>query len=297
MANSSLVKYSPDVVSILHNENLSSYLTEIKKYPILSQEEEYRLADDFKNNGNLKAAHKLVTSYLRLVAKIAFSYRHYGLPMADIISEGNIGLMKAVKKFEPEKGFRLSTYAIWWIKATINEFVLASWSLVKIGTVAAQKKLFFKLKKQKEKLGILHNHDMKPSEVKSIADELNVPEKEVVSMNRRMYGDVSLNAKVNTDEDSNERIDFMTDEEHTQEHIVAKAEEADMHHNMLVNAMEDLKEREKYILNERKLKEDPKTLEELAQEFGISRERIRQIENKAFEKVKEKVLEAKKKIN
>lgn len=278
----------------LSSDNLGAYLKQIKDFPLLSLEEEQKLAEEYKETGDMDAAHKLVTSHLRLVAKIAFKYRYYGLPLADIISEGNIGLMKAVKKFEPKKGFRLATYAMWWIKATINEFILSSWSMVKIGTVAAQKKLFFKLRGLKEKLGIVHSHDMNPDEVKKIANELKVKEQDVIDMNRRMGGDVSLNTKLSDEDQTSEKIDFLSaGEDFNQETAVVEDEEKSIYHKMLKEAMKGLKEREKYILTERKLKDNPKTLEDLAKEFNISRERIRQIEEKAFEKVQKFMIKKK----
>ena len=266
--------------------NLARYLDEIRRFPMLSAEEEYTLAKDWRDQGDIEAAHKLVTSHLRLVAKIAMGYRGYGLPMGELIAEGNLGMMHAVKRFEPEKGFRLSTYAMWWIKASIQEYILRSWSLVKIGTTAAQKKLFFNLRRIKGEIKAIDEGDLQPEQVTRIADELNVPEDEVVSMNRRMAGgDHSLNAQVGTEEDSAEWQDWLVDDRETQDIQFEEAEEYDARRKLLMEAMKDLNEREIEIIQARRLSDAPETLEELSQRFGISRERVRQIEARAFEKL------------
>ena len=275
---------------ILSNEGgLSAYLTQIKKFPMLAAEEEYMLAKNWKSTGNIKSAEKLVTSHLRLVAKIAMGYRGYGLPLNEIISEGNIGLMQAVKKFEPEKGFRLATYAMWWIKASIQEYILRSWSLVKIGTTTAQKKLFFNLKKLKNQIAPSSEGDMKQEHVKNIANKLNVSEEEVVSMNRRLSGkEQSLNAPIG--EDGDEWQDWIIDKNMDQELKVAQQEEMEQRKDLLQNSIKILNEREKNILYSRRLAEEPETLEDLSKKFKISRERVRQIENKAFEKLQKHML-------
>ena len=267
--------------------NLSRYLEEIKRFPMLSAEEEYTLAKDWQDNENLDAAHQLVTSHLRLVAKIAMGYRGYGLPMGDLIAEGNLGMMRAVKRFEPEKGFRLSTYAMWWIKASIQEYILRSWSLVKIGTTAAQKKLFFNLRRIKGEIKAYEDGDLQPEQVKLIADKLDVPEKEVVQMNRRMAGgDHSLNARIGGgEEDGAEWQDWLVDDSEDQETRFAEAEEYNNRRQLLVEAMQDLNERETAIIQARRLADTPTTLEELSRHYGVSRERIRQIEARAFEKL------------
>jgi len=275
---------------------LSAYLTQIKKFPMLDAEEEYMLAKNWKSNGNIKSAEKLVTSHLRLVAKIAMGYRGYGLPLNEIISEGNIGLMQAVKKFEPEKGFRLATYAMWWIKASIQEYILRSWSLVKIGTTTAQKKLFFNLKKLKNQIAPSSEGDMKQEHVKNIANKLNVSEEEVVSMNRRLSGkEQSLNAPIG--EDGDEWQDWVIDKNMDQELKVAQQEEMEQRKDLLENSIKILNEREKNILYSRRLSDEPKTLEELSKKFKISRERVRQVENKAFEKLQKHMLNAAKSKN
>ena len=267
--------------------NLSRYLEEIKRFPMLSAEEEYTLAKDWQDNENLDAAHQLVTSHLRLVAKIAMGYRGYGLPMGDLIAEGNLGMMRAVKRFEPEKGFRLSTYAMWWIKASIQEYILRSWSLVKIGTTAAQKKLFFNLRRIKGEIKAYEDGDLHPDQVKQIADQLDVSEKEVVQMNRRMAGgDHSLNARIGgAEEDGAEWQDWLVDDSEDQETRFAEAEEYNNRRQLLVEAMQDLNERELAIIQARRLADTPTTLEELSRHYGVSRERIRQIETRAFEKL------------
>ena len=282
----------------LSNEGgLSVYLEQIKKFPMLDAEEEYMLAKNWKNNGNVKAAEKLVTSHLRLVAKIAMGYKGYGLPVNEMISEGNVGLMQAVKKFEPEKGFRLATYAMWWIKASIQEYVLRSWSLVKIGTTAAQKKLFFNLKKIKSKISALDEGDLTPEQVDKISTELSVPKKEVVSMNRRISGsDYSLNAPVTKDGEG-EWQDWLEDETQNQEASFADTEEYLLKKNIMDDALKVLSDREKDIICERQLNEKPLTLEDLSIRYGVSRERIRQIESKAFEKLQIEMKVRAKEIN
>ena len=266
--------------------NLARYLDEIRRFPMLSAEEEYTLAKDWRDKGNIEAAHKLVTSHLRLVAKIAMGYRGYGLPMGELIAEGNLGMMHAVKRFEPEKGFRLSTYAMWWIKASIQEYILRSWSLVKIGTTAAQKKLFFNLRRIKGEIKAIDEGDLEPEQVERIADELNVPEKEVVNMNRRMAGgDHSLNAPVSTEDGAAEWQDWLVDDSETQDVRFEETEEYDARRKLLLEAMDGLNEREIEIIQARRLSDSPETLEELSQRFGVSRERIRQIEQRAFEKL------------
>jgi RNA polymerase sigma-32 factor len=272
-------------------------MEQIKKFPLLEAKEEYMLAKAWKNQGDVKAAHKLVTSHLRLVAKIASGYRGYGLPLSDLISEGNIGMMHAVKRFEPEKGFRLATYAMWWIKASIQEYILRSWSLVKIGTTAAQKKLFFNLKKIKSKISAIEDGDLTPDQVDKIATELSVPHKEVISMNRRISGsDYSLNSPV-TDDSSGEWQDWLEDDTQNQEASFADTEEYLIKKNILSDSLEYLNERERDIISERQLSENPLTLEELSNRYGVSRERIRQIEAKAFEKLQTKMTEKAKDIN
>ena len=285
------------IPSISNEGNLSSYMEQIKKFPLLEAKEEYMLAKAWKNQGDVKAAHKLVTSHLRLVAKIASGYRGYGLPLSDLISEGNIGMMHAVKRFEPEKGFRLATYAMWWIKASIQEYILRSWSLVKIGTTAAQKKLFFNLKKIKSKISAIEDGDLTPDQVDKIATELSVPHKEVISMNRRISGsDYSLNSPV-TDDSSGEWQDWLEDDSQNQEASFADTEEYLIKKNILSDSLEYLNERERDIISERQLSENPLTLEELSNRYGVSRERIRQIEAKAFEKLQTKMTEKAKDIN
>jgi len=277
--------------SIVSGEGgLSRYLEEIRRFPMLQPDEEYMLAKRYNEHGDTKAAHKLVTSHLRLVAKIAMGYRGYGLPIGEVISEGNVGLMQAVKKFEPERGFRLATYAMWWIKAAIQEYILRSWSLVKMGTTANQKRLFFNLRKVKGKIQALDDGDLNPEQVQEIATRLNVSEEEVVSMNRRLSGDASLNAPIRaTEGESGEWQDWLTDDRDNQEDILAEQDELENRRTMLAGAMSVLNDREKRIFEARRLSEDPMTLEELSAEFGISRERVRQIEVRAFEKVQEAV--------
>jgi len=287
-----------NMIPAISNEgNLSSYMEQIKKFPLLEVKEEYMLAKAWKNQGDVKAAHKLVTSHLRLVAKIASGYRGYGLPISDLISEGNIGMMHAVKRFEPEKGFRLATYAMWWIKASIQEYILRSWSLVKIGTTAAQKKLFFNLKKIKSKISAIEEGDLTPEQVDKISTELSVSKKEVVSMNRRISGsDYSLNAPV-TDDGQGEWQDWLEDETQNQEASFAETEEYLIKKNIMNDALQVLSEREKDIICERQLSENPLTLEDLSIRYDVSRERIRQIEAKAFEKLQNEMKSKAKEIN
>ena len=281
----------------LSNEGgLSAYLEQIKKFPMLAAEEEYMLAKNWRSTGNLKSAEKLVTSHLRLVAKIAMGYRGYGLPVSEMISEGNIGLMQAVKKFEPEKGFRLATYAMWWIKASIQEYILRSWSLVKIGTTTAQKKLFFNLKKLKNQISPRAEGDLKNEHVKEIASRLNVSEDEVVSMNRRLSGkEQSLNAPIG--EDGDEWQDWLIDKNMDQEVSFAQQEEMENRKDLLKDSISILNEREREILYSRRLTDDPLTLEDLSKKYKISRERIRQIENKAFEKLQKHMINSAKSKN
>ncbi|WP_305098122.1 RNA polymerase sigma factor RpoH [Croceibacterium aestuarii] len=279
---------TPSVPALGGEQSLNRYLAEIKKFPVLTAEQEYMLAKRYEEHEDPDAAAQLVTSHLRLVAKIAMGYRGYGLPVSDLISEGNVGLMQGVKKFEPDRGFRLATYAMWWIKASIQEFILRSWSLVKMGTTAAQKKLFFNLRRMKKNLEAYEDTDLHPDDVAKIATDLGVPEQEVVNMNRRMMmgGDGSLNTPMrNGEEGSGEWQDWLTDEGPLQDEMVADAEEAEVRHDMLLEAMDSLNEREKHILTERRLTDNPQTLEELSQVYDVSRERIRQIEVRAFEKL------------
>ena len=269
--------------------NLAIYLQEIKKFPILTAEEEYMLAKRYKEHGDTEAAHKLVTSHLRLVAKIAMGYRGYGLPVTDLISEGNVGIMQAVKKFDPERGFRLATYAMWWIRAQIQEYVLHSWSLVKIGTTAAQKKLFFNLKKLKNQLSSIDSGDLSPENAREIATRLNVKEGEVLDMNNRLFsGDQSLNVQVG-DEGDTEWQDMLVDSNDTHDNLIANKDELKYRKKIFEQAIEILNEREKEIIELRKLQDKPVKLEELSKKFNISRERVRQIEEKAFEKLKKQV--------
>ena len=268
---------------------LTRYLEEIRRFPMLEPQDEYMLAKRWREHGDREAAHKLVTSHLRLVAKIAMGYRGYGLPISEVISEGNVGLMQAVKRFEPEKGFRLATYAMWWIKAAIQEYILRSWSLVKMGTTANQKKLFFNLRKAKSKISALEEGDLKPDQVKLIARRLGVTEQDVIDMNRRLGGDVSLNAPIREEGDSGEWQDWLVDDASNQETRLAESEEADNRKQALGEALTVLNDRERRIFEARRLADDPITLEELASEFGVSRERVRQIEVRAFEKVQRAV--------
>ena len=268
---------------------LTRYLEEIRRFPMLEPQDEFMLAKRWREHGDRDAAHKLVTSHLRLVAKIAMGYRGYGLPISEVISEGNVGLMQAVKRFEPEKGFRLATYAMWWIKAAIQEYILRSWSLVKMGTTANQKKLFFNLRKAKSKISALEEGDLRPDQVKLIAKRLGVTDQDVIDMNRRLGGDVSLNAPIREDGDSGEWQDWLVDEVSDQETRLAEDEESDNRRKALGEALSVLNERERRIFEARRLADDPVTLEDLAAEFGVSRERVRQIEVRAFEKVQRAV--------
>ena len=276
---------STSVIPIAPEGNLARYLQEIRKFPMLSPEEEYQLAKRWKDEGDEKAAHKLVTSHLRLVAKIAMGYRGYGLPVGELISEGNVGMMQAVKRFDPDRGFRLATYAMWWIRAAIQEYILHSWSLVKMGTTAAQKKLFFNLRRLKAQMSALEDGDLQQEQVAKIARTLQVPEQDVVSMNRRLASpDHSLNAPVRMDSEG-EWQDWLVDDQETQESELAEREDMTNRRALLGEALKTLNERERHILIERRLKDEPTTLEELSQQYGISRERVRQIEVRAFEKL------------
>ena len=269
-------------------QSLNRYLSEIKKFPVLTQEQEYMLAKRYEEHDDPEAAAQLVTSHLRLVSKIAMGYRGYGLPVSDLISEGNVGLMQGVKKFEADRGFRLATYAMWWIKASIQEYILRSWSLVKMGTTAAQKKLFFNLRRMKKNLDAYEDTDLHPDDVKKIATDLGVPEQEVINMNRRMLmgGDSSLNVSMRGEEENaSQWQDWLTDDRPLQDETTAETQEAQVRHEMLLEAMDSLNDREKHILTERRLTEDPQTLEELSKVYDVSRERIRQIEVRAFEKL------------
>ncbi len=271
---------------------LNRYLQEIRRFPILEPEEEYMLAKRWVDHEDAGAAHKLVTSHLRLAAKIAMGYRGYGLPQAEVISEANVGLMQAVKRFDPERGFRLATYAMWWIRAAIQEYILRSWSLVKLGTTSAQKKLFFNLRKAKAKVGALEDGDLRPENVKRIAHDLAVTEDEVVEMNRRLAGaDASLNATVGSEEGGSQWQDWLEDEDSDQAEAYAERDELDIRRRLLTQAMSVLNERERDILMQRRLAEDPVTLEDLSDSYGVSRERIRQIEVRAFEKLQERMRE------
>ena len=277
-----------NVPSLTPEGSLSSYLQEIRKFPMLEQDQEYMLARAWVDHEDRDAAQQLITSHLRLVAKIAMGYRGYGLPIGEVISEGNVGLMQAVKRFDPEKGFRLATYAMWWIRASIQEFILRSWSLVKMGTTASQKKLFFNLRKVKNQISALEEGDLHPDNVATIAEKLGVPEQDVINMNRRMMAhDSSLNVPIGSDgeESGGEWQDWLVDDKPTQDHLYAEQQELDQRRGMLASAMDALNEREKHIFQERRLSDEPATLEDLSQEYGISRERVRQIENRAFEKV------------
>ena len=291
---------NPLIPSINSDITLSKYMEQIKEFPMLEADEEFSLARDLKNNENIKSAHKLVTSHLRLVAKIAMGYRGYGLPVSDLISEGNIGLMHAVKKFDPDKGFRLATYAMWWIKASIQEYILRSWSLVKIGTTAAQKKLFFNLRRIKGKIGAIDNNDLEESQINKIVDELDVPRNEVISMNQRLSGnDKSLNTPIGGDnyEHSGEWQDWIEDTNANQEVKFLENQEFNVRHNLLIDEMKSLNEREMKIFQARRLSDPPLTLEQLANEFNVSRERIRQIEVRAFEKISKSIKEKAMKLN
>ncbi|HEY7979189.1 MAG TPA: RNA polymerase sigma factor RpoH [Rhizomicrobium sp.] len=280
---------SRGVPALQGEAGLSRYLTEIRKFPLLEPEQEYMLAKRWKEHEDPGAARQLVTSHLRLVAKIAMGYRGYGLPLSEIVSEGNVGLMQAVKRFEPDKGFRLATYAMWWIRAAIQEFILRSWSLVKMGTTANQKKLFFNLRKAKNRISAIEEGDLTPEHTKEIARQLAVPEEEVTSMNRRLSGgDTSLNAPMRADGES-EWQDWLADDTMDQETRLAEAEEMGERHDLLAGAMGELSERERDIIEARRLRDDPATLEELSQKYGVSRERVRQIEVRAFEKLQQQM--------
>ena len=283
---------SRSLPTLTSESNLARYLQEIRKFPMLEADEEYMLAKRWREHGDTEAAHRLVTSHLRLVAKIAMGYRGYGLPINELISEGNVGMMQAVKRFDPDRGFRLATYAMWWIRAAIQEYILHSWSLVKMGTTAAQKKLFFNLRKLKGQLQAIEEGDMSPENVKKIAQELDVSEDEVVSMNRRLASpDHSLNAPLRIDGEG-EWQDWLVDERESQEAALAEREELSKRRKLLTHAMKSLNERERNILTERRLKDEPTTLEDLSKEYGISRERVRQIEVRAFEKLQKSIRNA-----
>ena len=281
----------PAVPALGGEASLNRYLSEIRKFPILTPEQEYMLAKRYAEHADSEAAAQLVTSHLRLVAKIAMGYRGYGLPVSELISEGNIGLMQGVKNFEPDRGFRLATYAMWWIRASIQEFILRSWSLVKMGTTAAQKKLFFNLRRMKNNIEAFEDGDLHPDDVKKIATDLGVTEEDVISMNRRMAmgGDTSLNVPMREDGEGQWQ-DWLADTDPLQDERVADQQESELRHDMLVEAMDDLNDREKHILAERRLAEEPKTLEELSQVYGVSRERVRQIEVRAFEKLQKAMM-------
>ena len=271
---------------------LSRYLSEIRKYPMLAPDQEFMLAKRWQEHGDQEAAEKLITSHLRLVAKIAMGYRGYGLPLGEVISEGNVGLMQAVKKFDPDKGFRLSTYAMWWIRAAVQEYILRSWSLVKMGTTAAQKKLFFNLRRAKSQMQALDDGDLRSDQVEKIAKRFGVTEKDVVSMNQRLGGDTSLNVQVRTDAEGQEWQDWLEDDKPSQEETLGKSQELTQRQSYLEQALESLNVRERRIFQARRLSEDPITLDALSQEFGVSRERIRQLEVRAFEKVQKAVRSA-----
>jgi len=278
--------------SVAASGGLARYLEEIRRFPMLEPQQEYMLAKRWQEHEDAAAAQKLVTSHLRLVARIAMGYRGYGLPIGEVISEGNVGLMQAVKRFDPDKGFRLATYAMWWIRAAIQEYILRSWSLVKMGTTASQKKLFFNLRKAKSQLQALEEGDLRPDQVKTIATNLGVPEEDVISMNRRLGGDASLNAPLRADSESGEWQDWLVDEGPNQETRLVESEEMDRRREYLGAAMDSLNDRERRIFTARRLADDPLTLEELSTEFHVSRERIRQIEVRAFEKVQKAVQRA-----
>jgi RNA polymerase sigma-32 factor len=282
---------SASLPSISAEGGLSRYLQQIRQFPMLQPEEEFMLAKRWKEHGDTAAAHRMITSHLRLVAKMAMGYRGYGLPTSEIISEGNIGLMHAVKRFEPDKGFRLATYAMWWIKASIQEYILRSWSLVKMGTTASQKKLFFNLRKVKGQIQALEDGDLRPEHVKFISTKLGVPEEDVISMNRRLSGDSSLNAQVRADSEG-EWQDWLVDDSDSQETVLAENQEAGLRSGLLREALDKLTDRERRVFEARRLQDDPATLEDLSKEFDVSRERIRQIEVRAFEKVQKAVKNA-----
>ena len=288
-----MAKDSGNIPVLSNSEGgLSRYLNEIRRFPMLEPQEEYMLAKRYADYDDKNAAHKLVTSHLRLVAKIAMGYRGYGLPVSEVVSEGNVGLMQAVKRFDADKGFRLATYAMWWIRASIQEYILRSWSLVKMGTTANQKRLFFNLRKVKGQIQALEDGDLKPDQVDFIAEKLGVSNEEVISMNRRLSGDASLNAPLKADGESGQWQDWLVDESESQESVLADREEHDHRMSLLTNALDILNERERRIFEARRLVEKPVTLEELSEEFDVSRERIRQIEVRAFEKVQKEVQSA-----
>jgi len=285
----SIMAHAAALPVLTDESGLSRYLTKIRRFPMLEPQEEYTLAKSWREQGDRDAAHRLVTSHLRLVAKIAMGYRGYGLPIAEVVSEGNVGLMQAVKRFEPERGFRLATYAMWWIKASIQDYVLRSWSLVKLGTTANQKKLFFNLRKAKSKIAAFEDGDLRPDQVELIAKRLAVTAQDVIDMNRRLAGDASLNTPIREDGDSGEWQDWLVDETPSPERLLADSEELDIRHKALGEALTVLNARERRIFEARRLNETPATLEELAAEFGVSRERVRQIEVRAFERVEKAV--------
>ena len=283
------MNYSAALPILTTDSGLTQYLKEIRRFSMLEQHEEYMLARRWREHGDSEAAHRLVTSHLRLVAKIATGYRGYGLPIAEVISEGNVGLMQAVKRFEPEKGFRLTTYAMWWIKAAIQEYILRSWSLVKIGTTANQKKLFFNLRKAKNQISAFEEGDLRPDQVNLIAERLGVSEQDVIDMNRRLGGDTSLNTPIRDDDNSGEWQDWLVDDTPSQERVLVESEDFDNRRKALGEALSTLNNRERRIFVGRRLTDQPTTLDELAEEFGVSRERVRQIEVRAFEKVRNAV--------
>lgn len=287
--NRGLVVKKYNLPAVANDNSLAAYMEKIKNFPVLTEEEEIKLVNDLQQKGDMKAAQILVTSHLRLATKIAMGYRKYGLPLADIISEANLGLMQAVKKFDLSKKVRLATYAIWWIKASINDYILRSWSLVKIGTSAAQKKLFYNLKRIKGKLGLYDNKELAPQEVKAIAQELVVDEQDVTEMNRRLGGDSSLNVSV-SDEDEDERIDFLVDKSQNIEEKLANKQETAYKNAILASCLKQLNDREQFIIKNRLLTQEPMTLNEVGEKFGISRERVRQIEDTAIKKLKQAVL-------
>jgi RNA polymerase sigma-32 factor len=291
-----MAKTSTSLPAIAAGEGgLNRYLQEIRQFPMLAPEEEFMMAKRWREHGDAKAAERLITSHLRLVAKIAMGYRGYGLPIGEVISEGNVGLMQAVKRFEPERGFRLATYAMWWIKASIQEYVLRSWSLVKMGTTASQKKLFFNLRKMKGQIQALEEGDLKPDQVALIAKRLGVDEQEVINMNRRLSGDASLNSQIRADAEG-EWQDWLVDDTESQEQRLVENQESAMRNGLLTEALQKLPDRERQVFEARRLRDEPVTLEELSQKFGVSRERIRQIEVRAFEKVQKAVKNAAQKV-
>lgn len=287
-----VIKPKSQLPMVVEENGIYAYLEQIKKFPVLTEDEEKKLITDFQTKGDLLAAQKLITSHLRLAAKIALTYRRYGLPMSDVISEANLGLMQAVKKFDVDKKVRLATYAIWWIKAAVNDYILRSWSLVKIGTVAAQKKLFYNLSRIKARLGLYENKELEPKVVKAIAHELMVDEKDVTEMNRRIGGDSSLNVSVGDDEDGHEKIDMIVDRRENIEAKISARQEQTYKARILAQCMKKLDEREQYIIKNRMLTENPSTLDDIGTHFNISRERVRQIEKKAFDKLSSEVKKA-----